>query len=244
MVLDYRERNPVNKNRPRKQPIGSFILILVAAMVGIFTLGVGTGWFLSRHVQEGAVDKSNTALDVNQKSPGPSKPVLGQTAAENATTPPEPSLTFYETLPKGSKAVIGSGLNPQQSGEHASVRSVQSVPAAKPEPAAKTGKQAEPVAAVKEKGKATELPATPVGVAKEWNGKGKFAVQVASCRTKKEAEELLAQINTGGGAAYIVESNITGKGTWYRVRIGKHLDQHAARDLAAKTGNGAIVISE
>ena len=49
---------------------------------------------------------------------------------------------------------------------------------------------------------------------------------------------------TGGIAAYIVESGIPDRGTWYRVRAGRHLDKQAAHDLAGKAGKGAIVIAE
>jgi hypothetical protein len=42
----------------------------------------------------------------------------------------------------------------------------------------------------------------------------------------------------------IVESFLGDKGTWYRVRVGKHLDPDAAKELAGKLGKGAIAIPE
>jgi cell division protein FtsN len=69
-------------------------------------------------------------------------------------------------------------------------------------------------------------------------------VQIASLRDRKEAESIKAMLATKGLAAYIVESNLKDKGTWYRVRLGKHLKSAEAASLAAKAGKGAIVTPE
>jgi cell division septation protein DedD len=253
MVMDYSERKPVSKNRPRKQPIGAFILLLIVAGGVVFAAGVATGWFFfSRHAQRNAVVKSDVVADASQKSAEARQPSQGRPAAGATATPPqEPSLTFYDTLPKGSKAVIGSGLNPHKPAEHVTAKAAPPLPAgqpsAKPAPV-KSEVRAESVAAAKEGTKTTTKDTEPAaahdGASKESNGKGKFAVQVASYHTKKDAEALLERLKTAGAAAYIVETNIPDKGTWYRVRIGKHLDQQTAHDLAAKAGKGSIVISE
>jgi hypothetical protein len=42
----------------------------------------------------------------------------------------------------------------------------------------------------------------------------------------------------------MVESNVPEKGIFYRIRIGRHLDQKAAHEMAVKAGSGAIVIPE
>jgi len=42
----------------------------------------------------------------------------------------------------------------------------------------------------------------------------------------------------------IVESHLGDKGTWFRVRVGKRLDQDAAKELAGKIGKGAIAIPD
>jgi len=43
---------------------------------------------------------------------------------------------------------------------------------------------------------------------------------------------------------FISESNQGDKGTWYRVRVGRKLDQEAARELAGKLGKAALVIPD
>jgi cell division protein FtsN len=69
-------------------------------------------------------------------------------------------------------------------------------------------------------------------------------VQVASSQEKKDAEAIKAKMAEKGLTAYVVDSNIKDKGTWYRVRIGRHLTQQAAGELASKAGRGALVIPE
>jgi cell division septation protein DedD len=252
MVLDYREHKAVNKNRPRKQPVGIFFFSLLIAVVVAFTLGVVTGWLVFRPSSRISADnRAAVSADVNQKgaeAPAPGKPQL---SPEPSGKTQDPILTFYETLPKGSKGVIGSGVNPAKPAENAPAKASpppKPAPVAKPAPPAETEQQARE--AVKAPAKSPE-PSTPKetavskeGPVKENDGKKKFVVQVASYHVKKEAEELRDQLKTNGIAAYIVESNVSEKGTLYRVRVGKHLDLASAHELAGKTGRGSILISE
>ena len=159
-------------------------------------------------------------------------------------------MTFYETLPKGSQGVIGSGVNPAKPGEQAPVKAalpVKPAPVAKPATPAETKQQ--PKEAVKAPAKSPEPSsanetAAREGAVKEDDGKRKFTVQVASFHAKKEADEVRDQLKASGIAAYIVESNVPEKGTLYRVRAGRHLDQQSAHELAGKAGKGSILISE
>lgn len=244
MVLDYRERKPVGKNRPRKQPVGMFIAVILVTMAVSFVCGIGTGWLIARREFRVAANKAAAVAEANQKE---NQPATQGAPGANAGRPQEPSLTFYETLPKGGKAVIGSGLNlpkPPEHAPHATAPPAAAPPQpAKPDTAAKPETPAEPATPSKEAAKAAAKGAEPA-TAKEGAARGKFVVQVASYHTKKEAEAMAARLTAGGSAAYIVESNVPDKGTWYRVRIGRHLDQQAARDLAAKAGKGAIVVAE
>jgi cell division septation protein DedD len=73
---------------------------------------------------------------------------------------------------------------------------------------------------------------------------GKFCVQIMSSKERKEAESIKARLVEKGLPAYIVESTLKDRGTWYRVRIGRHLTQQAAEELSAKSGKGAMVLPE
>jgi len=250
MVLDYSERKPVSKNRPRKQPAGIFVLLMVGAVGISFVLGVITGWFTFRHMSRNSAGKYAASAEVQRKGGDVPPPSEGQPVAGAAGRSQEPSLTFYETLPKGGHAVIGSGLNPLKPVEHAPAKAAPPATQTptKPAPAAKPAEPIETAVPPKEAAKAPAKSPEPApakeAVVKEGDGKGKFVVQVASYNTKKDAEALRDRLTAIGIAAYIVESGIPDRGTWYRVRAGRHLDKQAAHDLAGKAGKGAIIIAE
>jgi cell division protein FtsN len=71
-----------------------------------------------------------------------------------------------------------------------------------------------------------------------------LTVQVASFSLRSEAETLRSKLAAKGYNVTIVESFLGDKGTWYRVRVGKHLDPDAAKELAGKLGKGAIAIPD
>jgi cell division septation protein DedD len=250
MVMDYREHKPVNKNRPRKQPAVFFVLALFVAISISFFLGLGTGWLVFRPSSKNTVNMTSTAADIKKKGAEASAPSQLQFNPEPAGKAQEPFLTFYNTLPKGSNAVIGSGLNQTKPGEHTPVKTSQP---SKTIPAAKQAVVAEKASQPKESLKVPAKTSEPSGqkdiaskesAVKEIEGKGKFVVQLASYHAKKEAEEMRDRLKADGISAYIVESNLPEKGTLYRVRAGRHLDQQAAHELAEKAGKGSILIPE
>ncbi|MBI5657580.1 MAG: SPOR domain-containing protein [Geobacter sp.] len=113
MVLDYRERKPVTKNKPKRQPVGIFGLVILVAVLVSYALGVASGWFAHRYraSQQAAAQAAAAAIGAPDKPAAATDPRLG-------TAPPtkggEVPLTFYETLPKGQGGVvIGSGINPR-----------------------------------------------------------------------------------------------------------------------------------
>lgn len=218
MVIDYSEQRQVPRNRPKRQPVGryvaTFLLILGLAYGGGFL----TAWYLYRPVDQSAAKPLAAA-------PGQGAPVQAGAKQQTSPTPPAKTgqdvpLSFYDTLQKGNKSIIGSGLNPQK-GEGA--------PAAKGTPAPQPAPQ--PV---------KNPQATPAPSA----GDGKFSVQVASTKERKEAEELVARLVGKGYAAISTESKVEGKGTWFRVRVGRHLTRPEAEELAARLKSGAVVVQE
>ncbi len=50
---------------------------------------------------------------------------------------------------------------------------------------------------------------------------GKYTVQVASYREKRDARELADRLMRKGYQAFVAEAEVPGKGTWYRVRVGR-----------------------
>jgi cell division septation protein DedD len=59
---------------------------------------------------------------------------------------------------------------------------------------------------------------------------GGYQLQVSSFHTQGEAQGFADQLRARGHKAYVVEANVQGRGTWYRVRIGPFATQHAAAE--------------
>ncbi|CAG0989180.1 hypothetical protein GEOBC_02277 [Geobacteraceae bacterium] len=267
MAIDYRERKPVNKNRPKSKPVGLFVVAFGAVACFSFALGILTDRFLlpPRNL------KSNSAPMPQSAAQGTNNPASQAADGKDAVPaqqnapplPVEPSLTFYETLPKGGKGILGSGINPKRPEIHSATPPKPPVDApsrkdqAQPQkvdvrPVQKAESPASPVSSqnrsmvsdTAERQKGTGDAAKVVSAKNPTAAKGKFSVQVASAKERKEAEAIKAALQEKGFAAYVVEFPVAGKGTWYRVRVGKQMDQAAAGNLVNQIGKGAIIIPE
>jgi DedD protein len=62
---------------------------------------------------------------------------------------------------------------------------------------------------------------------------GGYQLQVSSFHTQGEAQNFADQLRARGHKAYVVEANVPGRGTWYRVRVGPFPTQHAAAEYRA-----------
>lgn len=260
MVVDYRERKQVSKNRPKSKPTGIIAIAVVMASLVSFALGVLVDRYLLPPREQKAAADPPVQGGVSQQPPR-------QTPAPGTVAPPagapqsaaEPSLTFYDTLPKGGKAILGSGINPHKEEIRSAVTAKHPAPPshpveAQPQPVARTAPPAAKGEDVRESkpGAASDQAGNKPGgeagkeapVKKVSSPKGTFSVQVASSKERKEAEAIRAKLAEKGFAAYIVESTVPGKGTWYRVKVGKQMDQAAASDMASMLGKGAIVLPE
>ncbi len=204
--------------------MATFLLILGLAYGGGFL----TAWYLYRpSALTAAPAKARTTIPV---TPGQQNAVQPQQPpTPPASTGQDVPLSFYETLQKGNKSIIGSGLNPQKGQESPTAVKGSSVSPPAPQPVKKQPEQASPQA------RPNPLPAA---------GDGKFTVQVASTKERKEADELVARLVGKGYAATANESKVEGKGTWFRVRVGRHLSRPDAEELAARLKSGAVVVQE
>lgn len=235
MVLDYSqkrgnretlERKPIQKNRPRKEPVGMFVLLSVVALMVTFVAGVGTGWLLFRGPSQAA-----PVAVVAKPAPEP-------VAAHADPAVPEPPLTFYKTLPVGGMGTFGTGLN---------LRKVEHAPTAAPPPAqgaAHDPPQAAPATAPQDAPQAAPVSPAAAGAEETREGAKLFLVQVGSYRDKQEADAAQAKLAGKGVAAYVVESRLKDKGVWYRIRVGKNLAKAEAELLAAKFGKGTLVLAQ
>jgi len=172
--------------------------------------------------KNGASDKrGNKSLSPVPVSPGAEKGKAVTPAPSPAAKPAEPNPKLAAmSVTEADEAKTKAGKQPA---------------AAKP-----TEKAAEPVAE-KSGAKAEDAPPAPpvdakpaaipiVAAAPDSKGRGRFALQLSSFQDKGEAEAFAKKFKSE--KPYMVVSEIPGKGTWYRVRVG---DFGSAKDaLAAK----------
>lgn len=221
------ERKPVAKNRPRRESGGLVLLMWLVAFAGTFGVGFGAGWFVKGTRKQPAPVVLAPAVKKEEPTPAAEQPKA------------EVPLTFYKTLPAGGKGAMGTGLNLKKPEAPAAAREVPPAPANAPAsaPAAPAAPSAEGAAAD------SSGVAAPVQAAKA-QGASRFVVQLASYREKQEAVAAQSKLAEKGTAAYLVESRVPDRGTWYRLRVGRHLTRAEAGDLAAKYGKGAVVLPE
>lgn len=62
---------------------------------------------------------------------------------------------------------------------------------------------------------------------------GGYQLQVSSFHTQGEAQGFADQLRSRGHKAYVLEANVPGRGTWFRVRVGPFATQHAAAEYRA-----------
>ncbi len=268
MVIDYSERRQVSKNRSKKQPVKLITLFITSVLLGIYSLGVVSGWFLYKVVKKNPTAAAATpAVESKQKKTENSSSGSTQNQTSGNAKTNDPPLTFYQTLPKGEIVTLGTGLNPSLNNKPASaVNTPPKVAGAKPRPQTEQAKEqpkkttnaeknsgTAPTASVtkkpsdsnSKKNNALSEPAEITSASNiEEKAKKKYTVQVASCNLKKEAEEIKTSLDRKGLPAYVVESKIPGKGVRYRVRLGSGLDRETANKIASKAGSGAIVSPE
>ena len=69
--------------------------------------------------------------------------------------------------------------------------------------------------------------------------KAKFTLQLSSFQDKAEAEALLSAVKSAGFQPYLTQAEVTGKGTFYRVRLGNYRSVEAANDAKAELEKAA-----
>lgn len=225
MALDYSQKKQVNKNRPRKRPVKLLLLLILGSIVFLYGLGLATGWLIFKYLPQKKLHSETGSAKpegAEQATPAPA-----QTATKNGTSAQDkdPDLTFYYTLPKGDKGVIGSGINNLPP---------QTAPRIAPSKADNSTQQQQ---------RATEKTETAVPATNN-SDKTTYTVQVAAYNEISDAQELKAKLQKNGISSRIEQYTVPGKGIWYRVRSGSKLDKANANKIAAKLGNNAILVAE
>jgi len=185
----------------RKQVVLIVVLILAVAVVS-FSLGVLFG-------------QSDDAMPgFASEAEKPKLPMVTTVAPPPSPVPEAVAekLTFYDNLPKGSQAPLGSGIN---------------LP---PEP-----KKAAPEAKKKAVVKPASLPSKPLPkpvTAPAVATDGAFVVQVASFRTSGDAGKLAERLKDYQLATYVESVDLGKKGVWHRVLAGPYANREKADQAA------------
>lgn len=188
-----------------------FIPIGVALMAGFFFLGYYVGKYQSKTNQNEVVLPLPEIVSKNLSS--------------------KEDFTFFKTLTDKDKT-ISIDLKPKQNEEKTAQRpdaenrpdkNVSSKKEKKPEP--KVEKRTTVAAKEPPQVRKEPVPARASGP------KLRYALQVASYQEKKLADDDVRKMKQLGYAAFITQTDLQGKGTWYRVKLGSFSNKEAAEKL-------------
>lgn len=224
------------------------VTVTVASLIvlgGVFLLGVIVGKKLS--VEAAVASRAN-----------PERDLLGQLddrthALETAKSDTQP-LTFQDELLKQAP-VPTSEEKPAPQKPPTLVKLEPKVEAPPEKPAQEATVDPSPLAAAP-KVEAVPTRTVDAGGLKEAFGKaqrtptevsatGTWTLQLSAYQTKMDADRFVGGLKDKGYAPYVVEAVIPGKGTWYRVRMGRFPSKDAAgrylQDFRRETAMNAIV---
>jgi cell division protein FtsN len=187
----------------------ALVIVLIIAVAGVsFTLGVMFG---QRTRSGPALASDNPPPDpvaVTQAVPPPPPP-----SAEGGVEKQE-KLTFYDNLPKGNQAPLGSGINLPPETEKPAVADKTKGPA----------KSSSAGSAPASNGKTPVVPAA--------SSDGAFIVQIASFRSKADAGKLVQRLDRYQLKASVEAVDLGGKGVWHRVLAGPYPSRESADQVA------------
>lgn len=204
----------------KKQVLFLLVLVLAVSLLS-FTLGVMVG---RRGAPPQAVlppIETPARIPVAKEAPAPASASAEAEGAMQAR--PGENLTFYDALPKGDQAPLGSGINHPPEEKKPAPAVAEAPPAHSPAAAPSPAKPAPAPTA-----SARPVPAAePVAAAKP-AASGAYVVQVASFPQLSDAQVLKDRLAKKGYDAYTQEADLGAKGVWHRVYVGPFPDSATA----------------
>jgi cell division septation protein DedD len=240
------------------------VTLTVASMVvlgGVFVLGVVVGKKLANETQKlaqptdilSAADQKTEALAQAEKQPAPL--TFQEELTRKPVDPPvEPPKTVVVVKPIELKPPeprpsepAPKATEPSTTNEPETVAVAE--PKLEPEPTPRLPETPKPepvttrtndAGALKEAfGKVSRQAEPPAA------GDGAWTLQLSAYQDKAEAERFAAGLRDKGYAPYIVQAEVAGKGTWFRVRMGRFGSKDAAStylsDFKRETSIAGIV---
>lgn len=207
----------------------SFWMFILGVMVGrgMAPVNLETG-----HLEQELADLKARML--KEKQEAAVSTAAGQTDEKS-------QLGFYEALKNPGRDTTFQPAKPAKPVRRKPAATKPAAPAASPRP------KATPPPARVSKPKSKPPAASKTGSKPSpASTSGHFTVQVASVRDIKGAERMVARLRAKGYQAYQMRSDVAGKGTWYRIRVGGFEDRRAAENMLRKLKNdkfGGMVVS-
>ncbi len=233
--------------------IGTITVASLVVLGGVFLLGVVVGKKLST---EAVALEAQQPLDLLSQ--------LDRKTEALETVKADAALTFQDELTRRAPAPVVEAPAPKPPEPVKVVEAPKPVEPAKPE--AVVAAEPPPKLAEAPAGAEARLEETPKpepvatrthdgGGLKEAFGKvqrapetapdGTWTVQLSAYQDRGEADRFAAGLRDKGYAPFIVEATIPGKGTWFRVRMGRFPSKDAASrymdDFRRETAMNAIV---
>lgn len=206
----------------KKQVLFLLVLVLAVSLLS-FTLGVMVG-------RRGAppqvvLPPVETPARIPVAKDGAAPASDSQSAPGEAAMQARPgeNLTFYEALPKGDQAPLGSGINHPPEEKKPAPVAAEAAPAPAPAAAPAPAKPAPAPTVAAKPAPAAE----PTAVAKTVTT-GAYVVQVASFPLLSDAQALKERLAKKGYSAYTQEADLGAKGVWHRVYVGPFDDSATA----------------
>ncbi len=222
-------------NNQRGGIISSIFIIPIgiALMVGFFFLGYYVGKYQSKTNQNEIVVPLPDVVSKN--------------------LPKKEDFTFYKTLSDKDNKTVSIDLKPKSDTSQADTGKKTEAAQEKKKPEPKKDKKPEPkpekpVAVKEPEQKQQVVKKEPQIAKKEPLSKMRYTLQIASYPDKAVADEDVRKLKQQGYAAFVKGTEIEGKGTWYRVRLGSFSSKASAeklqKELQAKAGVTPIISIE
>ncbi len=226
------------KNNERGGIISKIIFIPVALVLvaGFFFLGYFVGKYPS---------KSKTLAE--------NLPPMPEVVSKNIPKPDE--FTFYKTLTDKNDKTVSIDLKPNPTDSKPKA-TTEDKHAEKKHTDAETAREkaAQPSNHVTAEKKSSALPKQPAETKKKdtspagKNTRPRYTLQISAYQEKSDADADVKRLKQRGYAAFILPSELPGKGTWYRVRLGSFSNRAAAeklqREVREKEGLSPFVTVE
>jgi cell division septation protein DedD len=198
----------------------TLVAVATVALGGVFALGIAVGKKISAET-EGA-PPADLLSEIDAKAKSAPKLTYAEELVKNTPAPrsPEPLV-----VPPPPAITVDSGMVAEKIEIPAELNSP------KPDAAVVTRVSAKPEREKERDRDAGGELKNAIARAQrpaEATSDGKWTLQLSASQDKSEAERFASDLRGRGYAPYIVEAQVGGKGTWYRVRMGRFPSKEAA----------------